>query len=584
MTLRRLAPGLVFLVAVFAFANSLPGTFLGDDDYIIARNPLVLNFDVVKIFSTDYWQGALGLEPSGLHRPIPVLTYALNHHLTGAGAFGYRITNILLHGGVSLLFFAFANLLGVGLPAALGAALLFAVHPVHCEVIGSLVGRAEILAALFIFFALWADAAEKPWSRRAVGGSLVLALLSKESGVALLPLLILSDWMRHSDPAARLRKNWRYWLALGGVILIWWWWRRAYLPPSTAAIYPGDNPLAYADPFTRAAGAVAVQGGALLKLLWPLNYHYLYSWNDFWLPQGTLGSAAVLLAGLSLLLLILRLLLKREAEGFAAAFYLVSAATTANLFFPIAVHYAERLQYLPSAGFCLLFALLAAKLKRPGVALMAAALLLSLGVTLYRNTLFKDPLELYRVAASASPLNPRAHNALAVEYDKAGRFAEAEAEYIKSAEVAPAFTDAYATVAQFYLTMGQPAKALVWVEKGLKIEEHRALYSLAARALAELGQVGEAEKLLDGPLLNLLEPNAVYARGISLEKRGNLSYSLDHYAFTQARKPSPESTRRFANLLLRSGQRQKAIEVLEEGVRRWPSDGILRELRGNVLR
>jgi hypothetical protein len=64
-----------------------------------------------------------------------------------------RNNGLMLHESQSVPFFK--RLLG-NVGAAEIAALLFALHPVHCEAVASVVGRAELLSALFAVLAILA--------------------------------------------------------------------------------------------------------------------------------------------------------------------------------------------------------------------------------------------------------------------------------------------------------------------------------------------------------------------------------------------------------------------------------------------
>ena len=74
------------------------------------------------------------------------------------------------------------------------AALLFAVHPLHTEVVNEVVGRSELLAAPFLLAACTASRGRSRYVPLLVGLCFLLALLAKEHAIillALLPLLLL---------------------------------------------------------------------------------------------------------------------------------------------------------------------------------------------------------------------------------------------------------------------------------------------------------------------------------------------------------------------------------------------------------
>ena len=71
-----------------------------------------------------------------------------NWSLTGADPYYFHLTNVLLHGLVTLLLISLVRSLSA--KARLGdlTGLIFSVLPVHSEAVAGVVGRADVLAAL----------------------------------------------------------------------------------------------------------------------------------------------------------------------------------------------------------------------------------------------------------------------------------------------------------------------------------------------------------------------------------------------------------------------------------------------------
>ena len=101
------------------------------------------------------------------------------------------------------LLYRFSRAVGLSYWPALVVALLFAVHPIHSEAVAAIVGRAELLSALFGLCFLLLHQRRRLWPVGAL--FFFLALCSKESGVAFLPLALWMDltteW--HGRPALR---------------------------------------------------------------------------------------------------------------------------------------------------------------------------------------------------------------------------------------------------------------------------------------------------------------------------------------------------------------------------------------------
>src|SRR2546422_146136 len=82
------------------------------------------------------------------------LSYAIDWQLGGA-AWWFHGVNVAWHAGASVAVAWLARRWS-GERAALAAGLLFAVHPIHVEAVANIVGRAELMAALFAIVAGYA--------------------------------------------------------------------------------------------------------------------------------------------------------------------------------------------------------------------------------------------------------------------------------------------------------------------------------------------------------------------------------------------------------------------------------------------
>src|SRR6266705_117036 len=125
-----------------------------DDVAIIVTNPLVAEpAGVWRAFGAPYWPPDLG---GHLYRPFIIAAFALDRMLDGAVWF--HAANLLWHGAaavaVAVLARRWADTTG-----GLVAGVLFAVHPVHVEAVANVVGRAELLAGVFVVLSVYAGLA-----------------------------------------------------------------------------------------------------------------------------------------------------------------------------------------------------------------------------------------------------------------------------------------------------------------------------------------------------------------------------------------------------------------------------------------
>ena len=192
-TISKRALLLLVVLAMLPYANALSAGFTFDDEPDIQKNPAITGgLDLARIVAAP-------LPPGTIYRPFAVLTFALNERLAPGNTVAYHGVNVLLHAGVAVLVFVLAIRLFGSVRTAQIAAVLFALHPVHTEAVTSLVGRTELLAALFGLAAILsmdrADTAAH-WPARVSLyllslTSFSLALFSKESALVVVPLFLL---------------------------------------------------------------------------------------------------------------------------------------------------------------------------------------------------------------------------------------------------------------------------------------------------------------------------------------------------------------------------------------------------------
>ncbi|KAK1341963.1 hypothetical protein QTO34_016715 [Cnephaeus nilssonii] len=405
----------VGFVSLLCFARSYDGEFVFDDSEAIVNNKdLRAETPLGDLWHHDFWGSRLSSNTSHKsYRPLTVLTFRINYYLSGGfHPVSFHVVNILLHAGISVLMVDVFSVLFGGLQytsrgrrlnlaprSSLLAALLFAVHPVHTECVAGVVGRADLLGALFFLLsflgycrAFRESNKEGTHSTFWVLLSILLgavAMLCKEQGITVLGLNAVFDILvigklnvleivqkaLHKDKSLEnigvLRNGGLLFrmtlLALGGagVLYVRWKIMGTGPPPFTEV----DNPASFAD-------SMVVRD-----------------------PYLGLG------------------------------FLVIPFLPASNLFFRVGFVVAERVLYLPSAGYCMLLTLGCGALSNihrgrywPGgcpsqpdgrMRLIAA---LVLGI-LFINTLrcilrsgeWRSEEQLFRSALSVCPLNAKVH-------------------------------------------------------------------------------------------------------------------------------------------------------------------------------
>jgi len=459
----RLLTGLLLAAAVLVYGNTLVNRFAMDDELYIMRNAQVTDPSLHGLFSPN--------PVSTVFRPVAFATLALNWALSGTESLSYHLMNLLLHAGATwLLYILLQELLGSsseGKTAAFAAALLFAVHPIHTEAVAWAVGRAELLAAGFLFAGWILHLRDRPIASLAC---FALAMLSKESAVAFLPLVLLGDYA-----LGKWKPGFRYALFAGLTVsylgLLWIVQGGRFGPAEIPAF---DNPLAHLPPAWRILNASRVAWKYVALQIYPAVLSCDYSFNQIpvyrdWrhtLPAA-LGFAAAAGAWIWAVW-------KRQAGwAIAGGIYFAGFAATANILVPTGTIMGERLAYLPSAGFCLLLALgwswLRQRKEILAWGLLAAIVLVLSARTVLRNRDWKDDFALYSSAVRAVPNDAKMHSNLAGQYFTRDQLDLAAREYLIALRINPDSPDALASYAALELRQGHYEDAGRMMEKALSM-------------------------------------------------------------------------------------------------------------------
>ena len=247
---RLLSVFVIMLGTFVAYWPAMRNSFVWDDTALVLRDPLIRSWRLAPEAFREFL--FFDATASNFYRPLQRLTFVADYALWGiarpgnsptsaktgapdtgdhadtaavqnAPQPGWHFTSVLTHALAALaLCWLFSIWFGANAGWwPLACALAWALHPLHTSAVTYVSGRADPLAALFIFsgLALVAKAHAKgafvPGDRSAARGLIVAtvctlaALLSKESGIALLLLWLVWIIVR----APRDPRGWASWLA-----------------------------------------------------------------------------------------------------------------------------------------------------------------------------------------------------------------------------------------------------------------------------------------------------------------------------------------------------------------------------------
>jgi len=231
------------------YANTYYAPFAFDDISNIYLNPSVTQSDL----SWESLKNIYYMSPNK-RRVLPNLSFGFNYFFGGTNVFGYHLVNIIIHIGVSLVFYLLARTtLALPGPAkdfnrsaeiAFAATLLWAIHPLQTNGVTYIVQRMTSMATLFFLLSLLCYVkarihARVDFKKILLGGASalfgVLALLSKEIS-AMLPVMILGYeffFLRQARKNSKDRK--KLFLMLGGGLLLF---------AAICLLFLGSNPIA----------------------------------------------------------------------------------------------------------------------------------------------------------------------------------------------------------------------------------------------------------------------------------------------------------------------------------------------------
>lgn len=416
---------------LLGYANALLGPFQFDDFNVIVNQP--------QVHSWANWFAAI---TNGI-RPLLKFSYTLDWTL-GWGATGFHLTNLLIHLTNAWLVYRLAQEFvqqqwqrELMQPAALLAALLFALHPAHTEAVTYISGRSASLMTTFYLAGVFCYVHARLWEDRKALHLytpllFLLALATKETAVTF-PLALLV---------------WE--LGCGGR------WKTAFKPMWSswpvlvlAALFflSSDSYLTH---MLRSAELNSLQGNLATQLsgfAWLMQQLALPLWLniDPDLPLLSRITDALIPLVLTLVLLIAMVLSLRSRPwlSFALAWAMLHLIPL-YLVLPRIDIANERQLY--QAAWPLLLALsieLTLRLDTKRLHIVAAVLLLACAsLTVLRNQDYRSEIALWQDTVQKSPHKARVHNNLGHAYLLAQSHEKARKEFLIALDLDPSLYQA----------------------------------------------------------------------------------------------------------------------------------------------
>lgn len=526
----------------FGFAFLLYGQTIGFD-YALDDIAVTWGNDYVKagfsgigkILKSFYWAGFPNFAEanSGLFRPVSLILFAIEWQFVPESPHFYHFINVVLFAFcVYQLYRLLRELLGKDrIMLAMMTTLIWVVLPVHVEVNANIKSADEILS--FLFFVLsfrkllqWNETGKT--KTLIISAALIfLSLLSKEGAILFIPVMLLALMMFRKRTIKQLVLPG---VILGSVALIWLGWHHAVIsngPPEITYDYRNNALLSSPSAVDRIGTAIGMQSRYWVKMLvgYPLSYNYSYNeipidgFASVWAWISLIGIAA---AGF----FAWKNFRTQPVVSYAILFYFITFALTCNIFYLIGETFAERLVFVPSLGFALLFSWLILKLTKgleekkfhaPAMYILAGLMLVYSIRTYARSGDWEYESYLFTADVENAPNSARVHDNYGLlllgdadkqtdEIKKKQLKERAYSEFLTAATIDSLDFQAALVLAQLNLANGNPSQAIYWGNKNVHIfKSHfkvnpndRAVYSILGNAYIQTRKHDSAATILKG--------------------------------------------------------------------------------------
>lgn len=392
------------MVTALAWGGALWGAFQFDDLHHVVHDP-----------ATTDASALVDRLAHGL-RPLTRLSYFADAHVVGMHAWGFLLTNLLLHITAALLVFALARH-RVGIAAATFAALVFALQPAHGEVVAYVSGRSTGLMTALVLAALLLHARGQ---RKAALIAFALACLAKEVALVFPALVVLWEPRRARSALPYLAAA----AVMVGTLLLLSTYR-ARLDYSLELRSFTDNLVA--------------NGRAIPTMLSLWVRPMSLSVDHAFRPSGDVALGIVGLAVLTGAVVGAVVFARRApAIALAVAWPIVALLPTNSIIAKIDL-VTEKPLYLAWVGPALALAILVERTSnRMHVRALAAVLVTVLAAgSAWRAYVWRDPVRLWEEATEHAPDKSRCWNNLGMAYRAAGRTRDAMRAFQQAAFLDP---------------------------------------------------------------------------------------------------------------------------------------------------
>lgn len=361
---------ILFLFTFLLYSNTLNHKFVLDDFGALADNWVVKKgLDGIPIILKTSYRFGINMLSDNLYRPLSQVMFAIEWQISPKNPFIHHFINVFFYAlSIMLLFVVLKKFFSKINPLIpLMIALLYAVHPLHTEVVANIKSRDEIMSFFFLMCTLLA--LHKWFTKNSILAlilgilSYFLAFMAKEGVITMLAVFPIMGWYFTS---VKIKDN-----ILSSILMILPAIAYMIIRSNVLTKFGTDAPTSVVDNFLSAAPdkvsyfatAIYLLGKYIWLLFIPTPLICDYSFNQIPIVGfGNIGVIISFLIYISLITLAFWLLRKKSPIIFGLILFLTSISIYSNILIPIGSSFAERFMFLPSLGFCIALVFIGFKL------------------------------------------------------------------------------------------------------------------------------------------------------------------------------------------------------------------------------
>jgi len=413
--LRYVAVILIIFSALGVYLNTLFNGFVFDDESEILKNPWIKSTKFIPEIFLSYSWGFQYSESTSYYHPMKFLLYMFQYRIFGTEPWGYHLTNVIGHAIVTVLVF----FIGISLfnqvfhkktivfPAI--AAILFAVHPIHTEVVAWIAGSGDLFMSCFFLlsFFVYINSANQQYRRFIISAIIFfIATLFKATAMTLPLLFIIYDYSFKKGFFDNTLQGNPFKISLYRRYIPFIIAALAYLSLRTYAVKGFIPEKSYTEDYAYMIfiNILTVFAKYLEMLVYPFNLNIMHVFHPVLSIDGKVVAAFCIFA----LFIALVLVTRKKNRGIFFGLLWITIPLIPVLYIPAFLRenaLAERYLYLPSVGFIISLTFMLKSIYQKRLSKGMTVILISLCIsvvavifalqTVKRNSVWRDNYTLW---------------------------------------------------------------------------------------------------------------------------------------------------------------------------------------------